>query len=120
MYYIVFMKSADIEKETRLLVDQPLTFTSANNMVMIESERLLQLNSAFKLSYKILEVETGEIIFKGRMQIGDEGQTLFSVILDNSTLPKAVVDYVKKWNQMIWLKLKINCITLVILKKKIT
>ncbi|MEK5460958.1 hypothetical protein NST36_19145 [Bacillus sp. FSL R5-0293] len=96
MYYIVFMKSADIEKETRLLVDQPLTFTSANNMVMIESERLLQLNSAFKLSYKILEVETGEIIFKGRMQIGDEGQTLFSVILDNSTLPKAVVDYVKK------------------------
>ncbi len=96
MYYIVFKKSVGIEKETRLLVEQPLTFTSANNMVMMESERLHQLNSVFKLSYKILEVETGEIIFNGRMQIGNEGQSLFSVILDNSTLPKVVVEYVKK------------------------
>ncbi|MFF2765293.1 hypothetical protein ACFVR0_18205 [Bacillus altitudinis] len=63
---------------------------------MMESERLHQLNSVFKLSYKILEVETGEIIFNGRMQIGNEGQSLFSVILDNSTLPKVVVEYVKK------------------------
>ncbi|WP_249670659.1 hypothetical protein [Bacillus altitudinis] len=30
------------------------------------------------------------------MQIGNEGQSLFSVILDNSTLPKVVVEYVKK------------------------
>lgn len=96
MYYIVFKKSVGIEKETRLLVEQPLTFTSANNMVMMESERLHQLNSVFKLSYKILEVETGEIIFNGRMHIGNEGQSLFSVILDNSTLPKVVVEYVKK------------------------
>lgn len=96
MYFIVFKKGLEVDNGNRLTLERPLTFSSANEMFKSETERLLQQGLGFKQAYKILEVKTGEIVFNGKVKVTNENQSLFELVTNNSALPKAVNDYIKK------------------------
>ncbi|WP_226567779.1 hypothetical protein [Bacillus stratosphericus] len=96
MYFIVFKKGLESDNDNRLTLERPLTFSIANDMFRSETERLLQLGLEIKQAYKILEVETGEIVFNGKVKVTNENQSLLELVTSNSSLPKAVNEYIKK------------------------
>ncbi|MGM0817439.1 MAG: hypothetical protein ACQEUO_18380 [Bacillota bacterium] len=96
MYFIVFKKGLEADNGNRLTLERPLTFSSANEMFRNEMERLFQQGLGFKQAYKILEVETGEIVFNGKVKVTNENQSLFDLVTSNSGLPKAIYEYIKK------------------------
>jgi len=96
VYFIVFKKGLEADTENRLTLEKPLTFSVANDMFRNETERVLPLGLQFKQAYKILEVETGEIVFNAKVKVKNDNQSLLELIMSNTALPKAVHDYIKK------------------------
>ncbi|MFU2203061.1 hypothetical protein [Bacillus subtilis] len=98
MYYVIFKRGQDAEK-SKLVFEKPLTFSSANDMLSIESERYQQTGIEAKFAYKIMDAETEENVFNSKLQINKNTLSFFETIKNNSNVPENVVKYLEKIEQ---------------------
>lgn len=95
MYLIIYKKGVNSEK-LRMEFGQALTFVKANDMFQEAIYKYKQTGQSIKIGYKIIEAESGEIIFNSRININKDISSLFSVIIENSNAPSQVVNYITR------------------------
>lgn len=95
MYLITFKKGLNSEI-SKIEFEQPMTFLKANEMLLEAVNRYKQTGQSIKVSYKIVEINTGESIFNSKISIDRDIPSLYQLIKENSNTPKMVVDYVVK------------------------
>ncbi|WP_110925967.1 hypothetical protein [Bacillus massiliglaciei] len=95
MFLITYKKGLNSEK-SKIKFDHPLTFLKANEMLIEAVTRYKQSGQMMKVSYKIIEIETGESIFNSKILIDRDIPSLYHLIKENSNTPKLVLDYVLK------------------------
>ncbi|KYD11463.1 hypothetical protein B4102_2191 [Heyndrickxia sporothermodurans] len=95
MYLITYKKGLNSEK-SKFEFDRPLTFIKANEMLIDAVVKFKQTGQNMKISYKIIEISTGEGIFNSKISIDRDIPSLYQLIKENSNAPKTVIDYIKK------------------------
>ncbi|MCM3032560.1 MULTISPECIES: hypothetical protein [Bacillaceae] len=95
MFLITYKKGLNAEK-SKIEFDRPLTFFDANEMLLEAVTKYKQSGQSMKISYKIVEMESGESVFNSKIIIDRDIPSLFQLIKENSSTPKVVIDYVKK------------------------
>ncbi|MCK1995444.1 hypothetical protein MPH61_23260 [Peribacillus muralis] len=95
MFLITFKKGLNTDN-SKFEFDSPLTFLKANEMLIDAVTRYKQTGQNLKVSYKIIEIETGESIFNSKILIDRDIPSLFLLIKENANAPKLVIDYVTK------------------------
>ncbi|WP_382549357.1 hypothetical protein, partial [Streptomyces sp. NPDC057131] len=92
MYLITYKKGSQAEKG-RFEFDSPLTFFKANEMLLESVSRYKQTGQSMKVSYRIIEIQSSEIIFTSKISIDRDISSLYEVIKLNSSTPKSVLEY---------------------------
>lgn len=95
MFLITYKKGLNSEK-SKIEFDQPVTFFKANEMLIEAVTRYKQTGQTMKISYKIVEIESGESVFNSKILIDRDIPSLFQLIKENSHAPNTVIDYVAK------------------------
>ncbi|MGG3662985.1 hypothetical protein [Bacillus gobiensis] len=95
MFLITYKKGLNAEK-SKIEFDHPLTFSKANEMLAEAVTRYKQTGQSMKVSYKIIEIETGESIFNSKILIDHDIPSLLQLIKENRNAPKPVIEYVTK------------------------
>lgn len=95
MFSIIYKKGLNADK-SKMEFDHPLTFFKANEMLMDAVSRYKQTGQSMRISYKILDMESGEGIFNSKIVIDSDIESLFQLIKENSNAPRIVIDYVIK------------------------
>ncbi|MCM3113638.1 hypothetical protein [Lederbergia lenta] len=95
MFLIIFKSGLNSEK-SKIEFDKPLAFFKANEMLMEAINRYKQTGQSMRISYKIVEMDTGESLFNSKILIDKEISSLYQLIKGNSNTPKIVIDYVTK------------------------
>lgn len=95
MFLITYKKGLNAEK-SKIEFDRPLTFTNANEMLIEAVAKYKQSGQSMKISYKIVEVDSGESVFNSKIVIDRDIPSLYQLIQENSAAPKIVTDYVGK------------------------
>lgn len=95
MFLITYKRGVNTEK-CKIEFDHPLTFFNANEMLLEAVTKYKQTGQTMKISYKIIEIETGESVFNSKILIDHDISSLYQVIKENSNTPKIIVDYVTK------------------------
>lgn len=95
MFLITYKKGLNAEK-SKIEFDRPLTFFDANEMLLEAIIKYKQTGQIMKVSYKILEMESGESVFNSKIVIDRDISSLFHLIKENSNTPKIVIDYITK------------------------
>ncbi|PTY92311.1 hypothetical protein [Heyndrickxia sporothermodurans] len=95
MFLITYKKGLNAEK-SKIEFDRPLTFFDANEMLLEAVVKYKQTGQSMKVSYKIVEMESGESVFNSKIVIDRDIASLFYLIKENSNTPKIVIDYITK------------------------
>lgn len=95
MFLITFKRGINSEK-SKIEFDHPLTFSNANEMLIEAVARYKQTGQSMKVSYKVIDKNSGESLFNSKIVIDKEIPSLFQIIKENSSVPKEIIDYVKK------------------------
>jgi hypothetical protein len=95
VFLITYKKGLNSER-SKIEFDLPLTFLKANEMLIEAVTKYKQTGQSMKVSYKIIEVKTGESVFNSKISIDRDIPSLYQLIEENSNAPKTVIDYVTK------------------------
>ncbi|MCY8737579.1 hypothetical protein P8881_19800 [Bacillus haynesii] len=95
MFFVVF-KGGQHSEKSKLVFEKPLTFSNANEILATECERHHQTGTDAKFAYKIMDAETGDIVFNSKIQINKQTPSFFEIIKSNSNVPNKVVNYLEK------------------------
>ncbi|MFA1782416.1 hypothetical protein ACDX77_19265 [Bacillus velezensis] len=95
MFFVIFKRGQDAEK-SKLVFEKPLTFSTANDILASESERVGQTGKEAKIPFKIMDAETGENVFNSKIQLNKHTLNFFETIKSNSNVPEKVALYIQK------------------------
>ncbi len=95
MFFVIFKRGHDADK-SKLVFEKPLTFSTANDILASESERVGQTGKEAKIPFKIMDAETGENVFNSKIQLNKHALSFFETIKSNSNVPEKVALYIQK------------------------
>lgn len=98
MFLIIYKNGLNTDK-SKIIFDQPLTFQNANQMLMDAVNKYKQSGLNMKVTYKIIDKDTGENMFNSKLAIDSDIKSLFHVIKGNKNTPKTVIDFITKVEQ---------------------
>ncbi|WP_079707713.1 hypothetical protein [Paraliobacillus ryukyuensis] len=95
MYLILFKKGLNTDKIT-IPFEKALTFGKANDILLDAVTKFKQTGQRSKVSYKIVEIDSGDSLLNSKLVIDSNLVSLFDVIRSNKNAPDIVKDYINK------------------------